>query len=642
MERQTIINMMRQAKVQSANRIYAYKKTANGWQGVSFEQMYANAQALAAYLIKNGVQKGDRIAILAEGSPEWINLELGAICAGAMAVPMSIKLSAEEIHFRLEHSEAKFLGLSGFCAEKAAEAVSKLQHKPKILWLEAGRDTAKAALFAHGSFCFFEDAVREGALLLEDAAIKKELEKRMEASSEDDAIILTYSSGTTGNPKGVLLTNLNMHSNATVSVEMFKVPLNGYSNLLILPCDHAFGHTVGIYAALAQGISVYFVDSRGGPAAMIRNVPYNLQEVKPSFIQVVPALANNFMRKIYANVQARGPLAAKLFNIAIACGKIMYGDGYKTGSLLKKAAAFLPWLILGKCLFFPQIKKALPYKWAVGGGALFDRKVQEFFCAAGIPLYQGYGLSEASPVVGANCPGWRSAKIGTAGRVFPTMQAKIVLDDGTEAPVGTPGELIVKGPNVMKGYFKNEQATKEAIIDGWLHTGDMAFFDKDGFFSVIGRKKALLISNDGDKFSPEEIEEAMTATGSLIAQTLLYCEHKPYTVALIVLDNEALKKAAAGSANSDSLLAQITQSAYAFREDPSYRGLFPKMWQPGSYLIVPEAFETNSALKVVRYKALEKNAADLDYLYTPEGSKPDNPRNRERLAQILQKEGLAQ
>lgn len=691
MIKQTITALVQEAVQRSPKAGYAYKKNAEGiWQGLTFADMYERALNLAAFFTnEENYQAQERIAILAEGSPEWINVELGAIFAGAIAVPLSLKLLPEEILFRLDHCEAKLLAISKISAEKALQAIAKAQQPVKILWLDEDADyiadAAKAAGLEAKHIVLLKDALVMGKAWMDNPKKREETVALAEKTEEDDVAVIAYSSGTSGNPKGVMLTHANFCSNVRFPLEYHDIPLGKVSSLMILPCDHAFAHTIGIYLALSRSASLYFLDSRGGAAGMIQAIPANLKEIKPYCVLAVPALAHNFMKRIQAAIAAKGSLFKTLFNACLKASIKINGNMYNKIHPLKRLWSFFPWL-LGQTLIFPRIRKALPITLIVGGGALFDRKIQEFFFAIGIPLYQGYGLTEASPVVSVNGSKPHTAKIGTAGRVFSEISAKIELSDGSIAKPGQIGEIVIKGPNIMKGYFKNEEATKQALKEGWLYTGDRGFLDRQGFLSVVGRDKALLINKEGEKYSPEEIEEAITASGELIGQALLYCDHNPYVGALISLDrsilrltvkrlNEtglvqnalnlagalkdrvshikdlALKKRLENSPETakykknktidlNRLLAEITKSFLAFKTDKSYAGLFPKTWLPSTYRIIIEPFEQNSALKIMRHKEFEKYAADLQYMYTPEGSEPANKKNLQTLHNILIEEGL--
>ncbi|THB68184.1 MAG: hypothetical protein D6B26_00855 [Spirochaetaceae bacterium] len=438
-----------------------------------------------------------------------------------------------------------------------------------------------------------------------------------------------------------MLSHKNYVANSSEAIEVFRIPL-GYQTLLILPCDHSFAHTVGIYASLVAGISLYFVDARGGSMSILRNIPINLVESDPTFLLTVPALTGNFMKKIQTGVAEKGGFVNGIFERGIRAGIARKGDGYTPVSPAVKAKNFWPWL-LAELLVFRKVRKIFgkKIKFCVSGGALLDLGQQQFFHALGLPVYQGYGMTEAAPIISSNHP-W-CFKMGTSGKPFPTVQVKIVKQDGTEAAVGEKGEICVRGPNVMLGYLKNEQATKEALRDGWLHTGDLGFLDGDGFLSVSGREKALLISADGEKYSPEEIEEVMMTMCPYISQTMLYNDHNRYTSALIVPDVDGLrqyikKHPGAGVEDVLKLFADFLQS---FRTDPDLKKRFPSNWVPPTFQLLEEPFSDqngmiNSSMKLVRYKVVERYQDLIDYMYTSEGDRYSNAKNREVVKKLLQ------
>ena len=270
--------------------------------------------------------------------------------------------------------------------------------------------------------------------------------------------------------------------------------------------------------------------------------------------------------------------------------------------------------------------------------------MKRFFYAIGIPMLQGYGLTEASPVISTNTP--EVHKLGTSGQILPGMQVKIVNDDGMEIPVGKQGEIIVKGENVMTGYWKNERATKEALRNGWLYTGDIGYMDEDGYLNVLGRIKSLLIGNDGEKFSPEGIEESITEQSDYVEQIMLYNSQCAYTTALIVPNKEAIllwfksKNLSQHTEEGQKSVLKMLESEIAqFKSGGKFEGEFPERWIPAGIGIIGEAFTEenkfmNSTLKMVRGKITEFYKNRIDYLYTPEGKDICNHQNMMIISRI--------
>ena len=639
--KRTITACLAKAAEEYPERTYVARKTDNGWKTYGFGEVYRLACGMAAWLRANGVQRGDRVAILAEGSPQWVITELGVLLAGGIAVPLSIKLLPEEISFRVNHSEAKMVALSHLTLEKGTSILSKIEHPVRILYLDEEGEQFFQQLEGVGvpreQGFLWEDCISSGTSLLADTR-ESPYEEEIR---EEDIVTISYTSGTTGNPKGILLTHLNYYTNSQDSVEIFQVPPLQYQTLLILPCDHSFAHTVGLYCGILRGISVYFVDSRGGGMGMVRNIPANLLETNPVFLLTVPSLSGNFMKKIQQGIQEKGPLVKALFDLGIRAGIQYYGDGFNRPSF--RVRAKYCWIHrLIDLLIFRKVRKIFgnQFQFFVGGGALLDIRQQEFFNALGIPVYQGYGLTEAAPVISSNTP--FAHKFGTSGKVCPSVTCKIIREDGKPAGIDEIGQICIQGANVMKGYYRNETATQETLRDGWLYTGDLGYVDEDGFLVVVGREKALLISYDGEKYSPEEIEEAILTTSPFISQVMLYNEHRKYTSALIVLDDEAVQRfiTRENIPSAEVLLEQIGSSILNLRKDPYYGKRFPSCWLPVTFAILPEPFTEqngmiNSTLKMVRHRVLEAYKDTIEYLYTEEGHLPRNSRNLAALSRYF-------
>jgi long-chain acyl-CoA synthetase len=277
-------------------------------------------------------------------------------------------------------------------------------------------------------------------------------------------------------------------------------------------------------------------------------------------------------------------------------------------------------------------------KFFVGGGALLDIELQRYFCAVGMPMFQGYGLSEATPIICANSKG--HAIFGSSGRIVQPLDLKICDDNGNQVPNGQKGEIVVRGENVMAGYWKNQESTDKTIIDGWLHTGDMGYVtDKHkGYLWVVGRFKSLLISADGEKYSPEGFEDGLTDGSQYVEQVVLHNNQNPYTMALIVPNKEALKdyvKSKGGDVDSlegkKMMLQKIQDEINEYRTGKKV-GLFPETWLPKAIAVLPEPFTeqnhmVNSTMKIVRGKVEEFYQDRIDYAYTEEGKNLFNEKN---------------
>ncbi len=619
---------------------YVWNKTDAGWQPLTFAEVQEASRAVAATLLNRGFKPDSKMVILSEGRQEWVVSEFAALYAGGISVPLSIKLQAEEIPYRVNHSEAEIIVASRNTLPKVLEVWQKFEGTPTVLFLDQidALPEGAATLKEQGRIIDYASVLKEGRGRLEEMSDR--LRKIEESLDQDDVVTISYTSGTTGNPKGIMLTHRNYFANCRDSVEIFQVPF-GYKTLLILPCDHSFAHTVGLYAALLRGISIYFVDARGGSMATLRNIPINLKEANPVFLLTVPALTGNFMKKIRGAIEEKGGFVERLFTRGVEAGIAYHGDGYHRPPFGVRLRNWLPYK-LADAVVFRKVRETFgkDIEFCVGGGALLDIRQQEFFKAIGVPIYQGYGLTEAAPVISSNT-GF-AHKMGSSGKILPTVNCRIVREDGTEAETGETGQIVIQGDNVMKGYFKNPEATAETIKDGWLYTGDRGYMDEDGFLNVVGREKALLISPDGEKYSPEEIEEAIVNTSRLIEQALVYNDHNRFTGALVTLNKEAVQQAIESKklSTAGEVLDELRSSFYAFKNEDTYRKRFPEQWIPATFQIAEEHFTEenkmiNSSMKMVRFRVVEAHQHLLDRMFAEGGPDHKNDKNLEAVRNLF-------
>ncbi len=637
MEKQTVLAMLETAVSKYGKDPYAFRKTDAGWEALSFAQVRERARALGSWLLDRGFKRGDAAAILAEGSPEWIVGELGLLSAGMVSVPLSIKLLAEEIPFRVKHSGSGLFLTSRNQADKVLGALKGAGLAPLVLFMDDDAAALDEACARNGwpreNAFLMKDALESGAAALVAGPTRgAELDAVAAGTGEDDTVTISYTSGTTGDPKGIMLTHRNYFVNCHDGVKLFG-DIYHYSTLVILPLDHSFAHTVGIYAGLVCGLALYFVDARGGSMGILRNIPINLREVSPKFLMTVPALSGNFMKKIVAGIEEKGGFIEYLFKAGIKAGIALNGDGFGKpglGTVLKHA----PVHALAKALIFGKVKTAVfgpNIRFCVGGGALLDVKQQEFFASLGVPIYQGYGLTEAAPIISSNSP--LCYKFGTSGRVAASVECTIRKPDGSICAAGETGEIVIRGGNVMKGYYRNPEASAKALREGWLWTGDLAYYDADGFLVVVGREKALLIAEDGEKYSPEEIEEAVGSSTEAFTAIMAWNEQRRYTIALVTLDEDRVKRLAAsrGAVTPEEVLALVREEFYRFKTDHKAKKVQPA-WVPATFMLVPAQFSdkdgtVNSTMKLVRHRVATLYRDLIEYAYTPEGGKPENERN---------------
>jgi long-chain acyl-CoA synthetase len=641
--KRTVVNMLGEAVKQYGESPYVLEKGDNQWLSKSYVDIWNESDYFAAEMLNLGLQKNDKIAVLAEGRMDWVMTEYGILKAGCISVPLSIKLLPEEVLFRLNHSESKLIILSKNTIEKIIPVWNNLTIKNfKIIYLEQDTESiqnilADSPINYQTDIILIKDILSKGKIAFDKN--KSTVETSISQIEEEDVVNICYTSGTTGNPKGIMLTHLNYYANSRDAMSFFNVPPM-YRLLIILPLDHSFAHTVGIYASLVRGIAIYFVDARGGGTATIRNIPINLKEVNPNFLLTVPALSGNFMNKIIDGINDKGGFVKWLFNKGMNAGMNIYKDGYKKASLLEKIVNYIPYKI-ADTLIFKKVRTIFGnnLQYCVGGGALLDIRQQRFFYTLGIPIFQGYGLTEATPIISANTP--TVHKLGSSGKILPTIKAKIIRTDGSEATTGEKGELVIQGENVMKGYFKNPQATNETIKDGWLYTGDLGYLDTDGFLIITGREKALLISQDGEKYSPEEIEEAIVNCSELISQIMIHNDHSRYTSALITLKSPQIENYCKKHhiSKSEELLEVIKKSFYRFKNQSDYANKFPEKWIPSVFRIIKDPFTeqnlmVNSTLKLVRYKIRENFSEVINEMYLPDANTINAQKNNDILTSL--------
>ncbi|MCK9191940.1 MAG: AMP-binding protein, partial [Sphaerochaetaceae bacterium] len=313
----TIITMLHDAAKRYPDRSYTTKKIDGKWIGCSYFQCDAITDCIASALIKHGFKVEDKVAILAEGSTEWVNTELGVIKARGISVPLSIKLTEEEIGFRVNHSESTIIVASHNTFSKVEGAVKYFDHPVKILYLneftEKIEEQAKKNNWVEGSdYLLYGSLIEEGEQILRtNPSLVSDIEKDIK---QDDVINICYTSGTTGNPKGIMLTHLNYWANSHDAVKIFNLPDAAFETLVVLPVDHSFAHTVGIYTSFLKGITLHFVDAGKTNASIIRNFPKNLKEVNPTFMMTVPSISGNFMKKMTQGVNKTGGIGLKIFN----------------------------------------------------------------------------------------------------------------------------------------------------------------------------------------------------------------------------------------------------------------------------------------------------------------------------------------
>jgi long-chain acyl-CoA synthetase len=632
----SLIQFFEESVEKFESNVYLWEKPQEKYEGTTYGETQKQVYEFAAGLMRLGIKKGDRLSLISEGRNTWVIGELGILYIGAVNVPLSVKLTTEEIKFRINHSGSRMVLASSIQSNKIKPVIGDCRSIEKIIHFDTQEEYEDNEIH-------FNEVRKIGREWLESPENKVKFKEIFTSVKPSDFANICYTSGTTADPKGIILTHGNYVTNVYQSYSLIDIP-PFYKTLLLLPWDHSFGHTCGIYAFMGKGASIASVKTGKTPMETLRNLPSCLKEIKPNLLMSVPAIAKNFRKNIEKGIKEKGKIVEILFNQAI---KICYSynkEGWNKGRGLQRIKK--PLIDLYDKILFKKIRENFggELDYFIGGGALLDIELQRFFYALGIPIYQGYGLTEASPVISSNSAG--KHRLGSSGALVNNMDLKICDDEGKELPVGQKGEIVIKGGNVMHGYWKNESATREAIKDGWLYTGDMGYLSEEGFLYVLGRFKSLLIADDGEKFSPEGIEEAISEQSKYIDQCMLYNNQKPYTVALIVPNQYALKVyleeknlTAVSDEGKKSVTTLLENEVNEYRTNGKYGQMFPQRWLPVAIGILEEGFNEenglmNSTMKMVRGKIMDRYTDLIEYLYSPDGKDVSNERNIEEIEKM--------
>jgi len=481
-------------------------KNQGKWEEISWNKMNEMVRDLGLFLINRGIQPGDKVCLFSPNRYEWWVADLAIISVGAVNVPIYATNSAEESRYIIENSDAKmcFVGTKEHMS-KILEVKPKLPNLGDVILFDV-MDKLPAGVVA------LKDAYKEGKAYKN----KDDFDKRIIPINIEDVATIIYTSGTTGNPKGVMLTHKNFVSNVNQANAVDPDFLSGdHTFLSFLPLAHSLERTVGYYAPIFLGKKVAFAEST-------EKLLENLNEIRPTFLVSVPRIYEKVHSGITSKVATAPPVKKALFNWAmgIAAQNLPYicNDRPKTGFFAFK-------FNLANKIIFSKLRAALGLDRlvaAISGGGPLSVSDAEFFLGMGIKVLEGFGLTETTPITNANKP-----KLIKPGTVGPAVKDTIVK-------ISEDGEVLIKGPQVMKGYYKNEAATKEAFTeDGFFRTGDIGEIDKDGYLKITGRIKDLIVTSGGKNISPQNIENTLV-TSKFIEQVAIIGDNRKYLSALIV------------------------------------------------------------------------------------------------------------
>ncbi len=561
-------------------------KAGDAWVETTYAELGTAVRETALGLIDLGLAPGDKVSIVSHTRPEWTHANLAILAAGLVSVSVYQTNSAAECEYVLEHSESRAVFLED--AEQLAKVLSVRDRLPKLEHLvifDPSGDVGDAIALA--------DLRERGAA--RDAA---ELDARIAAVSSDDLAITIYTSGTTGPPKGCLLTHGN-YRDVTTMTEQAGALSAGDSVYLFLPLAHAFALLIQFVALDLGGTIAYWEKDP-------QKIVPNLIEVKPTYFPSVPRM----FEKIYtlATSAAEDPEQLKQ---AVALGlkvRELQRTGQAVPAELQQAfdAADEKLYANVRALFGGQIREC------VTGAAPIAQEILEFFYACGVPVMEGYGMTETSTVASANTPG--EFRFGSVGRPLPGVEAKVAAD----------GELLLRGANIFQGYYKNAEATAGTLVDGWLHTGDLGRIDDDGFIYIVGRKKDIIITAGGKNITPANLENGLKQN-RWVSQAVVIGDRRPYLVALITLDPEEVPAFAAQHGIEPDQVHSSEEMRAAVQETvDAVNSTVGPVEQVKYFEILPddlsqETGELTPTLKVKRNVVNDKFAAVVDGIYDRAG-----------------------
>ena len=487
-------------------------KVGGAYRPISHKTLAERVRRAALGLGALGVKRGDRVAILGENRPEWAIADFACLTVGVTDVPIYPTLPAEQITYILRDSGTVAIFVSNADqAAKIAKIRSELPALKHVIGFEQGRlegsDLTIAELEARGASVETPDSI---------AAYRREAL----AGRPDDLATIIYTSGTTGDPKGVMLTHDNIYSN--VSAARTVIPFTGTDVALsFLPLSHIFERMAGHYLMFSTGTTIAYAES-------VDTVPINMQEVRPTLVASVPRLYEKMYARVLENALAGSRVKKQIFFWARKVAD-RWADEKLAGREPKGLLA-LQYKIAQK-LVFSKLKARTGgrLRYFVSGGAPLAPEINKFFYAAGLVILEGYGLTETSPVIGVNTP--EHFRIGTIGKMIP----------GVEVKIGEDGEILTRGPHVMKGYYNKPDATREVMDDdGWFHTGDIGTLE-DGYLKITDRKKDIIVTANGKNIAPQPIENQVK-TNKYVSQAVMIGDTRKYPVMLVVPNFEQLEK----------------------------------------------------------------------------------------------------
>jgi long-chain acyl-CoA synthetase len=499
---ETIGGMLKPRVEKYGDRVMMRRRVGDTWKEISWNEFYDKAKKLGLALISTGINPGDRVAIFSPNSPEWQMVDMATVSIGAADVPLYATITAKQAEYIISDSGSKvvFVGTEDHM-KRVLEVRDNLPELKKIVTLDNTTSD-------HPDVITFDDMLKLG----EKNANPDQFFERLDAVKKDDLATIIYTSGTTGDPKGVMLTHWNLMSNvqtASSIIDVFDTDIC----LSFLPLSHSLERMSGYYTSVFNGVTI--AHARG-----IDQLVDDIGDVKPHFMVSVPRLYEKIYAGVLANIESEPAIKQKIFNWAVGVGRKV--------SALKVAHKPIPGMLkmkynIANKLVFSKIYEKMGgrLRFFFSGGAPLAREIAEFFHAMGIVILEGFGLTETSPVLTVNKPD--AIRFGSVGQPIPGVEIKIADD----------GEILAKGPNVMKGYWNRPGETAEALEGGWFHTGDIGHLDEDDFLFITDRKKDLIVTAGGKNIAPQNIENTLKLD-KYIEQVAVLGDKRKFVSALIV------------------------------------------------------------------------------------------------------------
>lgn len=481
--------------------------------GVSSQELFERVRDLALGLGALGMERGDRVAVVSESRPEWVLSDLAVLAGGGVTVPIFPTLSSAQARYILQDCGARLAVVS---TKHQLEKIQEIRHLLPSLEAVVVMDAAAA----HASVLSLTDVEARGhGRMTGEWGTGKEFRDRAREVKPDDLATIIYTSGTTGEPKGVMLTHANLVSNLRSAARVLDV---GHTDVALsfLPLSHAFERMAG-FVYLLTGVQIVFAES-------FETVGRDVSMVRPTVLTGVPRVYEKMQARILEKGSASPPAKAALFRWAMRVGAAR-GRAMLTGRTIGPFLAMQ--IALADRLVFAKIRAGVGgrLRFVISGSAPLPPAIAQFFQGLGVPVIEGYGLTETAPILTVNPP--RAPRLGTVGRPLPGIELRIAAD----------GEILARGPNIMSGYYNKPEASAEVLRDGWFHTGDIGTIDADGYLTITDRKKDVLVTSGGKKIAPQPIESILKRS-PLVSEAMVLGDRRKYAAALIVPDFSTLER----------------------------------------------------------------------------------------------------